>query len=262
MQVEVTKQTRRRTGWLPSVVVVAALLGSSAAIAGVFNPNDFFVNQVPLQVTPNPIKPVNVADDTPIQPYQPYAYREADPTFASYGLEVGDMGPNVPLVTIEGNQVMLRETTSQSLPTLVVTVSLTCPIARNQLDDVERVAQEYSDRLDVQLVYVIEAHPVVDPSPYTGVEWPAAQNTREGIQYRQPVTMGERIALAEELIQRHAITLPMLVDGPSNSWWQTYGPAPNQAVLLATDGTVLLEHGWFDGDDLDIDADLTSLLAL
>lgn len=253
--------------WLAALTVLVTTAMGSVAIAGV--PPDW-LQTPPFLVQPadttqpqmQPVKPETVVADTAIEEIATFPYREQDPTFASYGFNVGDVGPDVPLVRLDGSQINLRDTTSTTRPTLVVTVSLTCPIARNQLDDAERVAQEYAESLDVRLVYVVEAHPIVDPSPYTGEEWIARQNTTDGIEYRQPTTMGERIALAEELQRRHDISIPMLVDGPSNSWWQTYGPAPNQAVLLAADGTVLMEHGWFDGDDLDIDADLSRLLAL
>lgn len=254
------QRSRRHAPW--AIVLFVPIVLAAHVNAGVFDPfgpNTPFI----VQQEATPITPADVPNaDAPIEPFAAFPYRDVDPTFASYGLAVGDRGVDVPLFAMDGRPVSLHDSMNASRPTLWISVSLTCPIARAHIEDAERVAREYADRIDVRLIYVVEAHPVVDPSPYTGAEWPSAENTEQGILYRQPRTMGERIALATELQRRHGVSLPILVDGPSNAWWETYGPAPNQAVLLAPDGTVLIEHGWFDGDGLDIDTDLARLSVL
>ncbi|MFT6398095.1 MAG: hypothetical protein ACJAYU_002850 [Bradymonadia bacterium] len=197
--------------------------------------------------------------DSPIEEIRMSSYRETDPTFASYGVSAGDAGPDAVLFETDGVQTSVRDQ-SNDRPTLFISVSLTCPIARASLERAAEVAALFDGAIDVKLVYVVEAHPTADPSPYTDAEWPSPENSVEGLLYQQPRTFGARVALANILIDRMGIELPVLVDGPSNAWWNAYGPAPNNAVLVAPDGTVMLEHGWFDGDGLDIVGDLIDLL--
>lgn len=42
------------------------------------------------------------------------------------------------------------------------------------------------------------------------------------------------------------INVPVLVDEIDNPLWCTYGPAPNIAYLIGTDGTVIAKQGWYD----------------
>jgi hypothetical protein len=212
----------------------------------------------PLVVT---IEPAHLpGSDTIIETLPLSDYRDVDPTFASYGVEVGVPGPNAHLVQLDGQPTsMLREL---ARPTLFVSVSLTCPIARASIPRAVEIADRYRGLVDVKLVYVVEAHPVFDPSPYVGAEWPSDENTELGILYRQPTTLGTRIPMAEEKRRRVPNGRPILVDGAGNEWWETYGPAPNNAVLVSAMGQVLVEHGWFDGDGLDIVDDLDRLFRI
>ncbi|MFT6395521.1 MAG: hypothetical protein ACJAYU_000263 [Bradymonadia bacterium] len=234
-----------------------------AADAGAFTNYDFETGQ-PLHFELKPpilvVLPAVISGAAlPIEDIAMSSYRETDPTFASYGVDTGNFGPDVPLYGIDGSMTSVREASAER-PTLFIAVSLTCPIARAAIARAIEVAALFDGAIDVKLVYVVEAHPSNDPSPYVGAEWPSPENTLEGILYQQPRTFGVRAAMAEMLVTLHDVQLPMLVDGPGNEWWNTYGPAPNNAVLLAPDGTVLLEHGWFDGEGLDIVGDLIEVL--
>jgi len=40
--------------------------------------------------------------------------------------------------------------------------------------------------------------------------------------------------------------VPVLVDEIDNPLWCTYGPAPNIAYLIGTNGTVVIRQDWFD----------------
>ena len=47
------------------------------------------------------------------------------------------------------------------------------------------------------------------------------------------------------------ISLPVLVDEMDNRVWCTYGPAPDMAYLIDTDGTVLLKQCWYQPGPLE-----------
>ena len=48
--------------------------------------------------------------------------------------------------------------------------------------------------------------------------------------------------MADEL----AITVPVLIDEMDNPAWCTYGPAPNIAYLIGTDGRIVEKQGWYE----------------
>lgn len=96
-------------------------------------------------------------------------------------------------------------------------------------------------------MYTIEAHPVGSPSPYSGQEWPAAASTdEEGNPRTQPTTYTHRLAMATEMSQELGITIPILIDEIDNPIWCTYGPAPDIAYLISTDGVIVEKQAWYE----------------
>ena len=81
------------------------------------------------------------------------------------------------------------------------------------------------------VIYTREAHPVGSPG--------------EGDPLAQPVTYRERVKLASRMIAEEGITVPVLVDEMDNPVWCTYGPAPDIAYLIGTDGRIIEKQGWY-----------------
>lgn len=52
--------------------------------------------------------------------------------------------------------------------------------------------------------------------------------------------------MAGKTVAAEGITVPVLVDEIDNPLWCTYGPAPNIAYLIGTDGTIVTRQDWFD----------------
>jgi len=97
------------------------------------------------------------------------------------------------------------------------------------------------------IIYTVEAHPAGSPSPYSGREWTGSYSTDEaGNPVAQPQTYRERVDLARKTVAAEGLTAPVLVDEMDNPVWCTYGPAPNIAYLIGTDGTVITRQDWFD----------------
>ena len=61
----------------------------------------------------------------------------------------------------------------------------------------------------------------------------------------QPVTYEERVKLASRTIAEEGMTVPVLVDEMDNPVWCTYGPAPDIAYLIGTDGRIVEKQGWY-----------------
>ena len=66
----------------------------------------------------------------------------------------------------------------------------------------------------------------------------------------QPSTYEERVTQASEMAKQLGITVPILIDEMDNPVWCTYGPAPNIAYLIGTDGIIREKLGWYDPEDM------------
>ncbi len=97
------------------------------------------------------------------------------------------------------------------------------------------------------VIYVIEAHPTASPSPYSGKEWTTeASVDKEGCSLLQPATYEERVTQAAQMAEQLGITIPILIDEMDNPLWSTYGPSPNIAYLIGTDGRIVEKEGWYE----------------
>ena len=58
--------------------------------------------------------------------------------------------------------------------------------------------------------------------------------------------------MREALIRADLIdSIPVLVDEMDNPIWCTYGPLPNCAYLIDTDGTVLEKETWYNPEEME-----------
>jgi hypothetical protein len=181
-------------------------------------------------------------------------------SFYTSGISEGDTAADFKLYSLTGDSIVLSEVLNSGKPVLMIAGSYTCPVFRNKLININNVVNNFGGLVEVFIVYTIEAHPIVDTSVYFGYVNPGAQNINEGILYRQPTTYGERKAIVQEMLSALTVPVNVYLDGPCNQWWNYYGPAPNNAYLINTDGTVFAKHGWFDKFPENIICDIDSLL--
>ena len=110
---------------------------------------------------------------------------------------------------------------------------------------------KYGDKVKFTIIYTIEAHPVSSPCPYSGKEWTSSASTdKEGNPLTQPETYQERVEQATKMIMELGISVPVLIDEIDNPVWCTYGPAPNIAYLIGTDGTIIAKQGWYQPEEM------------
>jgi hypothetical protein len=113
----------------------------------------------------------------------------------------------------------------------------------------------YGDKVNFVIIYVIDPHPHGQICPYTGNFWlnyPANFDIN-GQPLYQPDHYAWRVDQAKKM--RGALiseeSIPVLVDEMDNPLWCTYGPLPNGAYLIGTDGTVIEKEGWFKKSDME-----------
>lgn len=142
----------------------------------------------------------------------------------------------------------------------MISASYTCPVFRNKVPSINNVFATYGQDLTTVIIYTLEAHPDQDISPYFGVVNTGAQNINAGILFRQPITYGERKDIVLEIVDDMQIDAPIFIDGPCNEWWNYYGPQPNNAYLIDTNGVIFAHHDWYDKFPENIICDIDSLL--
>jgi hypothetical protein len=182
--------------------------------------------------------------------------------FDASGLDVGDTAYDFTLFDANGDSLNLATVLSQGKPILLISSSYTCPVFRGKVPAINAIVSRFAGKVEIYIIYTVEAHPQTDTSPYFGRVQTGSTNVNAGILYRQPTTYGERKAILAEMTKDLTIDAPIVIDGPCNEWWQTYGPAPNNATVIDTNGIVRIKHGWFDRYPENMTCDLNDLLGI
>ncbi len=181
-------------------------------------------------------------------------------SFYSSGLTPGDTAADFKFYSLGGDSIQLSQWLSSGKPVLLIAGSYTCPVFRNKVGSINNVVNLFGNLINIAVIYTLEAHPLIDTSVYFGYVQTGNQNINEGILYRQPLTYGERKDVVIDMLNDINILAPVFIDGPGNNWWQYYGPAPNNAYLIDTNGLVFSKHGWYDKFPDNIICDIDSLL--
>ena len=194
------------------------------------------------------------ADNIPICPIPWYLG-----SFYTSGLAEGSFAHDFKLYKTNGDSVVLSQRLATGKPVLLVAGSFTCPVFMGKIPTINQVVSTYGNQVEVYVVYTLEAHPT-DTSVYFGYVNIGTANQNAGILFPQPVTYGERKHMVDTMSYWATVNAPILLDGPCNPWWTTFGPAPNNAYLIDTNGQIFSKHGWFHKNNDNIFCDLDSLL--
>jgi type I thyroxine 5'-deiodinase len=84
--------------------------------------------------------------------------------------------------------------------------------------------ERYGDRAEFVTVYIKEAHPED--------EWQMTSNEKEGVCYRQPRTLAERVAIANDFKTRFHYPLPLVVDDLDNAVMNAYAGWPERLFVI------------------------------
>lgn len=177
---------------------------------------------------------------------QDMSMAEAGQLWESQGVQPGSYIDDATIYTLDGKPAKLAPLWKDH-PVLLVTASLTCPVARRQCPLLQSIVDAHASDVNIVLLYTIDAHPKGDFSPYTpDREWVTSQNQKDAILHAQPKTLDERLALAKDLDVRLKQIAPLYVDGMDNAAWKSMGGAPNLGLLIDTDGKVFAKQGWLN----------------
>lgn len=228
----------------------------STLIVFVFILTTALVAQVPLNTFVGPTSMPSDDDAICTIPIYP------DVTTNLEGPLEGELVHDFKLYTLDGDSVQLSGVLNDGKPILLIGCNYTCYVFRGKIDVINEMQAMYGDLINILLMYTVEAHPVIDFSPYFGYENVGADNYAEGILYRQPLTYGERKLIVSDMLANEDIDVPVLIDGPCNDVWMNYGTAPNPAWLIAPDGIVYDAQKWFNKEPENMYASIDELLGI
>jgi len=105
----------------------------------------------------------------------------------------------------------------------------------------------FSDRAGFLTIYIKEARPED--------EWQMNVNEDESVCYKQPVTLGQRVAIARDFIERFEYGLPLVVDPMENTAEEAYAGWPERLYVIDESGHVAYKGGVgpmaFDPEELE-----------
>jgi hypothetical protein len=163
----------------------------------------------------------------------------------SDGPELGAPVPSVKIMEMTG-----RQFTPENYKGHVVVIefgSLSCPVFRQHVREMEKLKQAEGGRAFFMLVYTREAFPAGEKE--------VERNRDEGISVNDAKTLDERKAQAIKTQQQLHITYQMAVDSMDNSASNAFGAFPNGTVVIGKDGTISARQRWTNPDTLRIAID-------
>lgn len=90
--------------------------------------------------------------------------------------------------------------------------------------------QRFGGQAAFLAVYIREAH-ATD-------EWHVRYNVRDGILYRQPRTLEQRLAVARDFVRHFGFPIPLLVDGMQNHAAEGYAAWPERLYIIDEQGRI------------------------
>ena len=170
-------------------------------------------------------------------------YLEND--FDITAIEVGCPVPDFVLYDHNGLKYNLETILTNGKPVFIMSGNITCSVFRTNISALNDLISAYGDNINFFFVHSVESHPENDLSPYSGTGWLPDANISSGMLFDQPKTYGERVDLVNFMLSKVPIDCDVLIDGPRNDYWSSYGKATNRAYLIDETGKVVISQGWF-----------------
>jgi len=145
-------------------------------------------------------------------------------------LRQGDAAPDFTLRSPDNQlSVKLSDLRGQK-PVVLIFGSYTCPPFRDVYPTLERLHQTYGDRVAFFYIYIREAH--------AEDGWKIRRNQKEGIAIKDPKSMQERTAVAQQACAYFKTRIPGLVDTMNDATDRAYAAWPSRIFLVDVDGKV------------------------
>jgi type I thyroxine 5'-deiodinase len=91
--------------------------------------------------------------------------------------------------------------------------------------------EKYGQQAAFLTVYVKEAHPED--------EWQMDSNEKESVCYKQPKTMEDRVAIANDFVKRFSYRVPLAIDRIDNAANAAYAAWPERLYIVDEKGVIV-----------------------
>ena len=135
----------------------------------------------------------------------------------------GDAVPAFELITTGGER-LLNDDVFGDKPVLFIFGSMTCPMTASSAPSVQKLYEEFGERVDFIMMYVREAHP--------------------GENYAQAESIDEKISSAKALQEFYGIDWTVVADTLHGDLHRALDPKPNAAYLVSSNGEILFRSLW------------------
>ena len=103
------------------------------------------------------------------------------------------------------------------------------------MGDIVQIYNDYKDHADFLTVYVREAHPTD--------EWQMKSNVKDDVCYAQPKTLEQRVAIANDFVQRQKYPLPFGIDDMNNAANNAFAAWPERLYIVDENGRIAYRGG-------------------
>jgi thiol-disulfide isomerase/thioredoxin len=145
-------------------------------------------------------------------------------------LRQGDVAPDFTLHSPDGKQMVKLSDFRGKKPVVLIFGSYTCPPFRDVYPKLERLHRTYGEQVEFYYVYIREAH--------AEDGWQMPRNQREGIAIKDPKTMQERTAVAQQACGYFKTQIPALVDTMDDATDRAYAAWPSRIFLVDVNGKI------------------------
>lgn len=148
-------------------------------------------------------------------------------------LKAGDIAPEFSLPLVDGTESVSLSELRRDKPVVLVFGSIRCSPFRREVQEVEKLYQQYREHVNFAMIYIREAHP----------------NSEIFVKDEQGEEVLKKFVQTDELDLRksHAqycertldLSFPMLMDSIDNQTNMAYSGWPIRLVIVGTDGKVI-----------------------
>jgi hypothetical protein len=174
-----------------------------------------------------------LADVDPSDPPAPAATAQISP-------DVRSPVPDVKIAELNGRAFIPRNYKGHVL--VLEFGSQSCPVFRDQAQEMEKLRSAEGPRAFFLLVYTREAFPIGDKE--------VRRNRDQGISVPEAKTLDERKTQAAQTQQTLQITMPMAVDSMDDAVSNAFGTFPNGSVVIGKDGNIAALEHWTNPQSL------------
>jgi peroxiredoxin len=145
-------------------------------------------------------------------------------------LNYGDAAPDFTLAKLDKSEKVQLSALTSRQPVVLVFGSYTWPPFRREVPALNKLYEEYGNKVAFLVVYITEAHP--------SDVWQMQNNIKDNVVFASPKTEEERALVAGACVRKLGIKLPAVVDELGNSTESAYTGWPDRLYVIDNQGKI------------------------